>query len=121
MILQWLHKKGITIAIDDFGTGYSSLTYLKRFPINTLKIDKSFVQDCLINQDDAAIVSTITSIAHNLKMHITAEGVEQQAQLNFLRNLGCHNFQGFLFSKPVPYTDFTILLVEGRSLDNPTA
>jgi diguanylate cyclase (GGDEF)-like protein/PAS domain S-box-containing protein len=116
MILQWLHKKGITIAIDDFGTGYSSLTYLKRFPIKTLKIDKSFIQDCLINADDAAIVTTITSIAQNLKMYITAEGVEQHAQLHFLRSLGCHNFQGFLFSKPLPSNDFTDLLVEGRSL-----
>jgi len=116
MILQWLSKKGITIAIDDFGTGYSSLTYLKQLPIHTLKIDRSFVKDCLTNADDAALVTTITSIAKNLHMKITAEGVEEEPQLTFLRDLGCHDFQGYFFSKPLPAQEFTTLLLEGRSL-----
>ncbi len=117
MILQWLHKKGITIAIDDFGTGYSSLTYLKQFPIKTLKIDRSFVKDCLSNTDDAAIVTTIVSIARNLNMRITAEGIETQEQLDFLRSLGCDDFQGFLFSRPLPAYECTALLQAGRRLD----
>ncbi|MBN1595754.1 EAL domain-containing protein [candidate division FCPU426 bacterium] len=118
MILHWLSKKGITVALDDFGTGYSSLTYLKRFPIHTIKIDRSFIQDCLRDTDDAAIVTTIASIARNLKMYITAEGVEEAEQLAFLRNLGCDNFQGFFFSAPLPADDFTSLLAQGRCLQH---
>jgi diguanylate cyclase (GGDEF)-like protein/PAS domain S-box-containing protein len=119
MILRWLNKKGIKIAIDDFGTGYSSLTYLKRFPINTLKIDRSFVKECLTNTDDTAIVTTITYMAHSLKVKVTAEGVEDEKQLDFLTNLGCDEFQGYLFSRPIPAPEFTALLKDNRCLSRP--
>ena len=119
MILRWLNKKGIKIAIDDFGTGYSSLTYLKRFPINNLKIDRSFIQECLTNTDDTAIVTTITYMAHSLKVKVTAEGVEDENQLNFLHNLGCDEFQGYLFSPPIPAPEFTALLKDNRCLSRP--
>ncbi len=119
MILRWLNKKGIKIAIDDFGTGYSSLTYLKRFPINNLKIDRSFIRDCLTNTDDTAIVTTITYMAHSLKVKVTAEGVEDKKQLDFLTHLGCDEFQGYLFSPPIPAPEFTALLKDNRCLSRP--
>ncbi|MEW6516195.1 MAG: EAL domain-containing protein [candidate division FCPU426 bacterium] len=116
MILQWLRKKGASIAIDDFGTGYSSLTYLKQFPINALKIDRSFVMDCLTNPDDAAIVTTIVSIARNLDLRLIAEGVETVEQLRFLQSLGCHEFQGYLFSRPLPAAECLARLKAGLGL-----
>ncbi|MHB8172524.1 MAG: EAL domain-containing protein [Thermincolia bacterium] len=109
-VLNELREMGIHIAIDDFGTGYSSLNYLKRFPIQTLKIDKSFVQDIHTNPDDAAIVSTIIVLAHNLKLKVIAEGVETVEQLYFLKQRQCFEMQGYLFSRPVPAKDFEILL-----------
>lgn len=97
-----LSNLGLEISIDDFGTGYSSLSYLKRFPIDKLKIDKSFVDDIATHKDDAAIVKAIISMAHGLQMKIVSEGVETQAQLEFLRQHGCEQYQGYLFSKPLP-------------------
>ncbi len=97
-----LREVGVTIAIDDFGTGYSSLSYLKKFPIDTLKVDRSFVRDLETDQDDAAIVSSILSMANNLKLQVIAEGVETEAQLRFLHTGGCDMAQGYLFSKPLP-------------------
>ena len=97
-----LSNMGLEISIDDFGTGYSSLSYLKRFPINKLKIDKSFIDDIATHPDDAAIVKAIIAMAHGLSMKVVTEGVETQEQLDFLREHGCEQYQGYLFSKPLP-------------------
>lgn len=105
-----LKNMGIQIAIDDFGTGYSSLNYLKLFPISTLKIDRSFVIDITRNQDDAAILTSIIFLAHNLNLNVIAEGVETPEQFDFLRKRRCEQIQGYLFSKPVPAEQFINLL-----------
>jgi EAL domain-containing protein (putative c-di-GMP-specific phosphodiesterase class I) len=97
-----LKGAGIHLSIDDFGTGYSSLSYLKRFPIDALKIDRSFVSDITTNPDDAAIATTIILMAHSLRLEVVAEGVETESQLSFLSVLQCNEVQGFLFSPPVP-------------------
>lgn len=99
--LDSLKKLGVHISIDDFGTGYSSLNYLKSLPIDRLKIDRSFVREVMLDGNDAAIVSTITTMAHHLKLKVTAEGVESKEQLEFLKQQNCHEGQGYLFSKPV--------------------
>ena len=99
--LNRLHEMGVKLSIDDFGTGYSSLSYLKRFPISTLKIDQSFVRDLERNPDDAAIVAAVISLGHSLKMSVIAEGVETEAQLDYLCRAGCDEMQGYLFSRPV--------------------
>lgn len=109
-MLNELRSMGIYIAIDDFGTGYSSLNYLKKFPINTLKIDRSFVRDINNNAEDAALVSTIIVLAQNLKLKVIAEGVESEEQLAFLSKHRCFEIQGFWFSRPVPFTDLIPLL-----------
>jgi len=101
MLLK-LSQMGLEISIDDFGTGYSSLSYLKRFPINKLKIDKSFVDDIATDSDDAAIVKAIIAMAHGLSMKVVTEGVETQDQLDFLRLHNCEQYQGYIFSKPLP-------------------
>lgn len=100
--LQALHDRGVRIALDDFGTGYSSLSYLQRFPIDTLKIDQSFVRGLPENPDDAAIATAIIGMAHNLNMDVIAEGVETPAQLAFLRERGCDQIQGYLLGRPMP-------------------
>ncbi|RXE97265.1 EAL domain-containing protein [Pseudoalteromonas sp. PS5] len=99
--LQSLRATGVNLAIDDFGTGYSSLSYLKRFPINTLKIDRGFIQDIDQNQDAAVLVNAILSMAKSLSLKVIAEGVEQQGQLDSLKNLGCQYVQGYLYAKPM--------------------
>jgi diguanylate cyclase (GGDEF)-like protein/PAS domain S-box-containing protein len=111
--LATLHKlkdMGLRLAIDDFGTGYSSLAYLKRFPLDALKIDRSFVKDTPGAADDAAITSAIIAMAHSLKLEVVAEGVETVAQLEFLRERGCEYAQGYLISRPVQSQDFVALL-----------
>ncbi len=100
--LRQLSEHGVTIAIDDFGTGYSSLNYLHKLPIHTLKVDQSFIKDIEDTQDDACIVNAIVSMAHGLKLNIVAEGVETEAQLRYLKSLGCQEIQGFYFGRAVP-------------------
>lgn len=100
--LKQLRELGIWLALDDFGTGYSSLNYLKQFPVNMLKIDQSFVKDIISNPDSAAVTDAIIALAKSLRLNITAEGVETQEQLDYLKMQGCHEGQGFYFSCPVP-------------------
>ena len=113
--LHALKSLGISIAIDDFGTGYSSLSYLKRFPIDTLKIDQTFIRDVTTNPDAKAIVKAIMGMALALKLKVIAEGVEKEEQYDLLREEGCQECQGFLFSRPVPAQDMTKLLQEWPS------
>jgi EAL domain-containing protein (putative c-di-GMP-specific phosphodiesterase class I) len=100
-ILTQLASLGVRISVDDFGTGYSSLSYLRRLPLHKLKIDRSFIRDIETSRDDAQIVRAIVSMAHSLKLEVTAEGVENEAQYEFIRELGCEQYQGFLCSAPV--------------------
>jgi len=108
--MRALHCSGMHISIDDFGTGYSSLNHLKRFPISTVKIDRSFIRDITTDSDDTAIVSAIISMAHSMGLRVIAEGVETEEQLNILRDLQCNEIQGFLFSPPVSADEATALL-----------
>jgi EAL domain-containing protein (putative c-di-GMP-specific phosphodiesterase class I) len=105
-----LSKIGIRFSLDDFGTGYSSLQYLKKLPLNQLKIDQSFVKDIVTDASDRAIVRTIITMARGLSLDIIAEGVESDNQLAYLVNYGCNNYQGYLFSKPVQIDEFEALL-----------
>jgi EAL domain-containing protein (putative c-di-GMP-specific phosphodiesterase class I) len=106
-----LRDLGFKLSIDDFGTGYSSLGYLKRFPVNTIKIDQSFVREVTSDAGDAAIVKAIITLAKNLKMSVIAEGVETKEQMEFLYAFGCTEMQGFYFGRPVPVEDITQLLI----------
>ncbi|PKM35986.1 MAG: hypothetical protein CVV06_13430 [Gammaproteobacteria bacterium HGW-Gammaproteobacteria-10] len=101
-VLQQLMQMGVTVSLDDFGTGYSSLTYLKKFPINSLKIDRSFVRDILNDPDDKVIVHSIILIARQMRLEIIAEGIENNEQATYLMQAGCRFGQGFLYSKPLP-------------------
>jgi diguanylate cyclase (GGDEF)-like protein len=113
-ILEQLSRMGVVVSVDDFGTGYSSMSYLRRFPIDKLKIDRSFVNELLARADDASIVRGIVSLAHSLRLKVVAEGVETSEQLELLRTLGCDQYQGFCFSPAVPPAKFAELLVESR-------
>jgi diguanylate cyclase (GGDEF)-like protein/PAS domain S-box-containing protein len=113
-ILRELKRIGVHIALDDFGTGYSSLNYIKRFPIDSLKIDQSFVRDITSAPEDAAIATSVISLAHSLKHIVIAEGVETESQLAILRRHGCDRMQGYLFSRPVEADEFTRQLRENK-------
>jgi EAL domain-containing protein (putative c-di-GMP-specific phosphodiesterase class I)/ActR/RegA family two-component response regulator len=113
--IETFHKLkllGIGIAIDDFGTGYSSLNYLKRLPLNKVKIDRSFIMDIVSNSDDAAITKGIISMAHHLRMKVIAEGVENEFQCAFLKKANCDVFQGYYFARPMPFAELQIFLRE---------
>lgn len=115
-VLRQLSEMGVQISVDDFGTGYSSLNYLKRFPINKVKIDQSFVREITSDPDDAAVAKTIVSIAHDMHMKVIAEGTETEGQINALRSYGCDEVQGYYFSRPLPPDDVAAMLRDGRRL-----
>lgn len=116
--LNRLRQLGIRIAMDDFGTGYSSLAYLKQLPIHSLKIDKSFVDDIGESNDAATIASTIISMASRLGMRVVAEGIETKEQMEYLRNEGCHEMQGYYYSRPLPASEFVRLLSHKKQPSN---
>ncbi|MDQ5905683.1 MAG: hypothetical protein QG590_164 [Pseudomonadota bacterium] len=116
-ILHRFHDMGLKLALDDFGTGYSSLSFLRKFPISSLKIDRSFVRDIHTDPNDAAIARTVIAMAHALKLHAVAEGVETAAQLRYLHHHHCDEIQGFLFSKAVPADEFEAMIANGARLD----
>ena len=115
-LLKEFKNMGLRLAVDDFGTGYSSLNYLKRFPLDVLKIDRSFIKDVMTDSDDAVITKAIIAMAHSLNLEVIAEGIETEEQLGFLRENECDVFQGYYFSRPVSATVMTKLLEEGLSL-----
>ena len=115
-VLRELKQLGIKLAIDDFGTGYSNLGYLKRFPVDKLKLDQSFVRDIVHSADDLAITDAVIAMAHSLRLSLVAEGVESATQLVLLADHGCDDMQGFYFSPPLPVDACAALLREGRAL-----
>jgi len=115
--LKQLHEDGVHIAIDDFGTGFSSLGHLRRFPVDLIKVDRSFVQGVEHDAKDAAITANLASLAHALGLKAIAEGVESASQLELVRELGCDLVQGFLFARPMPAGDMTQMLIAGEGFD----
>jgi len=119
-VLGRMQEMGITLSVDDFGTGYSSLYYLKHLPIDELKIDRRFIRDLPGHEDDCAITTAIISMAKSLKLTVVAEGVEEKGQLAFLRERGCEQMQGYLFSCPVPHAELLEMLIVDRRLELPS-
>jgi diguanylate cyclase (GGDEF)-like protein len=115
-VLSQLQTIGVKIAIDDFGTGYSSLSYLKHFPVNTLKIDRCFIQDITTDRHDATISLAIIDLAHSLSLQVIAEGVETAEQIQFLKEHDCDQVQGYFFSPPLPAAEFEKMLIDGKCL-----
>ena len=111
-ILEQLSSMGVMVSVDDFGTGYSSMSYLRRFPIDKLKIDRVFISEIASRPEDASIVRAIVSLAHSLRLKVVAEGVETPAQLEFLKAIGCDEYQGYHFSRPLPGDEFERLIRE---------
>jgi diguanylate cyclase (GGDEF)-like protein len=120
-ILEGLRAEGMRVAIDDFGTGYSSLAYLKRFPIQTLKIDRAFIKDMMENPQDRVIVKAIIVMAHAMNMEVLAEGVERVDQLDHLLTQGCDRAQGYHFGKPVPAAEFQAMLLRQKATQGSVA
>ncbi len=118
--MRKLKAHGVGFSLDDFGTGFSSLTYLKRLPLDQLKIDQSFVRDVLHDANDAAIARTIVALAHSLGLDVVAEGVETPAQRDFLHSVGCGLFQGYLFARPQPVAQFEAWLQQGSATHAPS-
>jgi EAL domain-containing protein (putative c-di-GMP-specific phosphodiesterase class I) len=116
-VLKELNKLGVHVSLDDFGNGYSSLSYLKQFPLKVLKIDRSFIQDILVNKNSEAITTAIIVMARSLGLEVVAEGVEKEEQLDFLKSKFCDEVQGFLFSKPLPVKELTGLLQKNFLID----
>jgi len=109
-VFRELKHMGVKLSIDDFGIGYSSLSYLRHFPVHKLKVDRSFVQDLALNADDKAITSAIISMAKSLDLKVIAEGVENEQQMDFLREHKCDEAQGFYFSPPLPANELAEFL-----------
>jgi len=120
-IIRGLNFMGVRTALDDFGTGYSSLAYLKLFPLNRLKIDRAFVRDLPDNESDRAISQTVVTLGLNLKLEVLAEGVETEAQRDYLRGAGCQVFQGFLYSKPLTAEELETAIAAGKFQALPAA
>jgi diguanylate cyclase len=120
-ILRRLSEMGVLVSVDDFGTGYSSMSYLQRFPIDKLKIDRTFISEVTSSNDDASIVSAIVSLGHTLNLKVIAEGVETPEQLEFLQMLGCDQYQGYHYSKPMPAAEFAELIRRDGSGQEPAA
>jgi len=118
--MQALCRVGVRFSLDDFGTGYASLSYLKRFPFNQLKVDRSFIRDITTDPDDAAIVRAIVAMGNALRLHVVAEGVETAEQHAYLLEHGCTYFQGYLFGRPVPFDEFERSLGEFSPANGPT-
>jgi diguanylate cyclase (GGDEF)-like protein len=116
-ILKQLSQMGVLVSVDDFGTGYSSMSYLRRLPVDNLKIDREFINEIVSRPDDASIVRAIVSLAHSLRLKVVAEGVETVEQLEFLKALGCDQYQGYYFSPAVPAQDFAALLERSAPAD----
>jgi diguanylate cyclase (GGDEF)-like protein/PAS domain S-box-containing protein len=118
-VLDNMKKYGVRLSVDDFGTGYSSLAYLKRFPLDALKIDRAFIRHITTDRGDATIAKAIINLAHSLKLKVVAEGVETQAQLDFLRDHDCDEMQGYFFARPMPAADCARALIAGLQLPEP--
>lgn len=112
-VMEQLKKLGVSLSIDDFGSGYSSLSYLKQFPVDYLKIDRSFIKELSTNDKDASITTAITGLAHSLNLKVIAEGVENQEQIEFLRHNGCHELQGFFFHPALPPAEIAEIMQQG--------